>query len=92
MNEILNIFFFAAALGLQYFLSSRNSAYWGAIIPVLFTASLTWMLVNDRIHSTLAYVLVPLGLLLLLEQWSRGRKEQRKNRQRELDKMRTHDL
>ncbi|RDW16166.1 hypothetical protein [Oceanobacillus chungangensis] len=93
MNEIVSILLIVATLALQYLLSSRNNVYLGAIVPILFVAGLTWMLITDRIESILAYVLfLIVGLVFLLQQWSHGRNTLRKNRQRELDKMKTHDI
>lgn len=93
MNDLLFALLAAAALALQYFLSSRHNAYFGAIIPLLFISGLTWMLFTDRVESPLKYVLI-LGviLLFLLEQWSRGRKALRRNTQKELDRMNRQDI
>lgn len=93
MNDFLFPLLAAAALALQYFLSSRHNFYFGAIIPILVISGLTWMLFTDRVESPLKYVLI-LGviLLFLLEQWSRGRKALRRNTQKELEKMKRQDI
>ncbi len=93
MNELISILLIITALTLQFFLSSRNNGYLGAIVPVLFLAWLTWMFATDRIESTLAYGLfLVIGLLFLLQQWSSGRRTFRKRSQNELEKMRKHDI
>lgn len=86
-------FIIAGMLGIQYFFSTRNSVYWGAIIPVLLVIWLTWMLITVRIESILAYVLILIvGIIFLIEQWSNGRKSLRKHRKKELEKMQSHDM
>lgn len=88
-----NVFIIAGMLGLQYFFSTRNSVYWGAIIPIAFLAVLTWMLVTNRIEHTLVYILILLaGMLFLIAEWNRGRKSLHKRREKELEKMATYDM
>lgn len=83
----------AGFLGLQFFLSARDSAYWGAIIPVLFISWLTWLLVSGEIKSILAYLLIlSIGFIVLLLEWSEGRKALRNRREKELAKMRSYDM
>jgi hypothetical protein len=83
----------AGFLGLQYFLSSRNNVYWGAIIPVLFVSWSTWMLLTARVDSILAYMLILIvGFIVLLMEWSEGRKSLREKRKKELAKMKSFDM
>lgn len=83
----------AGVLAVQFFFSTRNRAYWGAVIPVAYAACLTWMFANHRIESAMQYVLVLLtGLLFLFGEWRSGRIYYHKKRNKELDKMRTSDL
>lgn len=78
---------------MQYFFSTRNNVYWGAIIPVLFVTWLTWRLFTTHIESILAYVLILLvGLAFLTGQWYSGRESLHKQRKKELNKMKTHDI
>lgn len=71
---------YAGFLGVQYFLSTRKSAYWGGIIPVLFVFWLSWQFSTAQIESVIAYIVILLvGLLFLSEQWSMGRKSLQKN-------------
>lgn len=66
---------YAGFLGVQYFLSTRKSSYWGAIIPILFVSWLSWKFITAQIESVIAYIVILLvGILFLSEQWSMGRK------------------
>lgn len=77
----------------QYFMASRNSFILGAIIPLMFTAVMTWMFTTNRIESkTMFIVLLLVGLIILIEEWVRGRKSLRKRHQKEMDIMKTKDL
>lgn len=89
-----DVLIIAAFLGVQYFLSTRNHVYFGAIIPVIYTAWLTWMFATSRFESSLlAYILILLvGLAFLIEQWHQGRKSLRERRKKELEKMKSHDM
>ncbi|MBM7578132.1 hypothetical protein [Jeotgalibacillus terrae] len=93
MNDFVFILLAAAILSLQYFFSYQRTVYFGAIIPALFIAVLTWMYANAHIDSFLAYILImAVVLLFLLEQWSRGRERLRGKRQHESDKMKTNGI
>lgn len=88
-----DVFIIAAFLGIQYFLSTRNSIYWGAIIPVVFVTWVTWMLVTGRIESFILYgAMLLLGIGFLVNQWGAGRKSLHKQRKKELEKMKSHDM
>ncbi|ABO67700.1 MULTISPECIES: hypothetical protein [Geobacillus] len=87
------VFIVAGVLAVQFFLSTRNRAYWGAILPVAYIVVLTWMLISERMENAIAYVLyLLLGLLFLIAEWQSGRKYLYKKRKNELDKMKTLDL
>ncbi|MBN6192934.1 hypothetical protein JQN58_39350 [Aneurinibacillus sp. BA2021] len=87
------VFIIAGVLAIQFFFSTRNNAYLGAILPVAYIVFLTWMLVTNRIESTIGYILyVLLGLLFLIAEWNGGRKYLREKRKKELDKMKTRDM
>lgn len=88
-----DVLIIAGFLGIQYFMSTRNSVYWGAVIPALFFTWLTWMLLTDRIESILLYgVIILLGSFFLIEQWKEGRKSLRNQRKKELEKMKSYDM
>lgn len=87
------VFIVACVLAVQFFLSTRNNAYWGAILPVAYIVFLTWMLISNRMNSTISYILVLLlGLLFLIAEWNGGRKYLREKRKKELDKMKILDM
>jgi len=87
-----DVFIIAGILGVQYFLSTRNSVYWGGLIPIVFVAWRTWIFFNES-EKLLAYVLILLvGLAFLIGGWYEGRNALRKKRKQELDKMKSHDL
>ncbi|GGK08918.1 hypothetical protein GCM10007063_34210 [Lentibacillus kapialis] len=51
-----NVFIIAGILGVQYFFSTRDSVYWGALIPLIFIVWRTWLLFTGN-ENILAYVL-----------------------------------
>lgn len=80
-------------LALQYFFSSRNSIYWGAILPIAYTVFMTWGYSTHRIDSFLKYIiLLFVGLLFLIIEWKNGRSHIREKQNKELDKMKTQDI
>ncbi|AGA58544.1 MAG: hypothetical protein C6W55_00690 [Thermobacillus sp.] len=83
----------AGVLAVQFFFSTRNRAYWGAVIPVAYAACLTWMFATNQIESALQYALILLiGLLFLFGEWRSGRIYYHKKRKKELEKMKATDL
>ncbi|MEK4800696.1 hypothetical protein MHI02_03755 [Oceanobacillus sp. FSL K6-0118] len=87
-----DVFIIAGILGVQHFLSTRDSVYWGALIPLVFVIWRTWILFNEN-ENLLAYVLILLvGLAFLFGGWYEGRKALQKKRKQELDKMKSHDI
>ncbi|MDM5330767.1 hypothetical protein [Neobacillus sp. CF12] len=93
MVDFYGVLIAAGVLAVQYFFSTRNSVFWGAIIPVAYIVVLTWMLVTSRIESAIAFILILiLGILFLIAEWNGGRKYLREKRRKELDRMKTHDM
>ncbi|MGI8351984.1 hypothetical protein NiCM35_19695 [Niallia circulans] len=91
--DFYGVFITAGILAVQFFFSTRNSIYWGAVLPLLYIGFVTWMLATDRIESFIAYILILLlGILFLLAEWSGGRKYLHEKRRKELDKMKSHDM
>lgn len=87
-----DVFIIAGILGVQYFLSTRNSVYWGGLIPVAFIVWRTWILFSSN-EKFLSYVLILLlGLAFLISGWHEGRRALLKRREQELDKMKSYDL
>ncbi len=82
-----------AMCAMQHFMSRRNNRLWGGIVPIIFVAVMTWLYITGGIEHVIKYiVLLIVGLLLLLGEWSRGQKSLRKQREEELIKMKAQDL
>lgn len=95
MFDFYGVFIFAGMLAVQYFFSTRNSVYWGAIIPVAYIIFSSWMFVTNRIEigSITGFIIIlVVGLLFLIAEWNGGRKYLQAKRKKELDKMKTRDL
>lgn len=89
---IYDVLIIAGILGVQHFLSSRESVYWGALIPLVFVGWRTWLFFTEN-GNFLSYILILLvGLAFLIGGWYEGRKALHKKREQELKKMRAHDL
>ncbi|PKG22611.1 hypothetical protein [Niallia nealsonii] len=93
MDDFYGVFIIAGVLAVQYFFSTRNSIYWGGIVPVAYIVFLTWMFITNHIESIIGFILILLlGILFLIIEWSGGRKYLREKTKKELDKMKTHDI
>lgn len=89
MYDVLII---AGFLAVQHFFSTRDSVYWGALIPIVFTV---WRLsmIFTRDESVLSIVLILLvGLAFLIGEWVNGRNTLQAKREKELEKMKSHDM
>lgn len=87
------VFIIAAVLAVQFFFSTRNSPYWGFVVPIAYFAFLTYMFATNRIDNFLQYILIfILGILFLVLEWKSGRKYFNEKTEKELDKMKTRDL
>ena len=76
-------------LFVHHFLSCRNHAAWGAILPVAYSGLLAWLFFIENKEFD-AFFLV--GLLILLGIWSDGRIKIQKKRKKELEKISVQDL
>lgn len=93
MPDLYGVLITAGVLAIQYFFSTRNSGFWGALIPISYIIFLTWMFVTNRIESALAFILaLILGILFLFGEWIGGRKYLSEKRRKELDKMKAFDM
>ena len=91
--DFYGVFIGAGILAVQFFFSTRNNIYWGAILPVAYIVFLTCLFVTNRIESTMGFILyLLLGMLFLCAEWNGGRKYIHEKRKKELDKMKTHDM
>ncbi|WP_214801298.1 MULTISPECIES: hypothetical protein [unclassified Exiguobacterium] len=93
MDILLKGLLYAAVLGAQYVLSSQKNVYLGAVVPLLFSAGMTWRYVNVESVSTIQYLLITgFGLLCLVAEWGKGREVFRKKQEKELERMSIQDL
>ena len=91
-GDIYDVLIIAGFLGVQYFLATRNSFYWGAILPIAFLA---WRgsIIFTADGKILSHILITiLGLAFLIGQWTAGRKSLKEKRKKELEKIKTQDL
>ncbi|WP_033827475.1 hypothetical protein [Bacillus andreraoultii] len=80
-------------IGLQYFLSRRQKAFWGAILPIAYIVLMITLLVAKGFHEWGSVVFYSiLGLLVLFGIWGQEREELNKKRQKELEKIQAQDL
>jgi hypothetical protein len=92
MNEWLQLLLLVVTFGLQYFLAKRESVYWGFLIPVIFIGTMTYYVLAGQVKVLSAFLVVVVGVAFLMEEWFRGRKDLKKERTQELDKMKSQDI
>jgi undecaprenyl pyrophosphate phosphatase UppP len=93
MTELTVFLLIVAMSAIQYFMATRNPFILGVIMPVIFIGVMTWLFITNRIENKIMYiVLLIVGLILLIEEWVKGRKALRNRRQKEMNKMKTKDL
>ncbi len=92
-SDFYGVLIIAGILAVQFFLSTRNNLYWGAILPVAYIGFLIWIFVTKEIESLMAFFLsLLLGLLFLCGEWNGGRKYLQEKTKKELEKMKAHDM
>jgi hypothetical protein len=88
-----HVLIFALIFAVHYFLSTRTSVYWGAIIPVAYLAYCGWIFTAQQVNHPIKLTLLLLfGLGMFLIEWEEGRKIFKKKQQNELNKMKTQDI
>ena len=92
MNEFVRLIITVLILGFQYFLSLRNSVYWGGIIPAITVIVMAYLVITGKSDMLRSLLITGVGLLFMAAEWRRGREELQKKRNKELNKMRTQDL
>jgi len=91
--DIYRVLMIAGVMALQYFFSTRNSVYWGAIIPAVFLVWTSSMYATHHIVSFKGFIILLLvGMLFLIIEWEEGRKYLHKKQAKELDKIKAHDM
>lgn len=89
---IYDVLIIAGFLALQHFFSTRDSVYWGAFIPVVFTVWRLSMIFTGN-ENTLSVVLILLvGLAFLIGEWVNGRNALHTKRKKELAKIKSYDM
>lgn len=92
MSEWLQLLLIVITFGFQYFLSKRDSIYWGFLIPAIFVAAMTYFVLVGQLKVLTAFLVVVVGVAFLMEEWFRGRKDLKKERTQELNKMKSQDI
>ncbi|MGP4039670.1 hypothetical protein ACTWP4_07185 [Gracilibacillus sp. D59] len=93
MNDFYQVLVIVALLALQYYCASRDNKYLGFIAPLFFLVWITWRFSTNNIESIVAYILVVLlGWLFLYAEWKAGRKYLEEKREKELTKIKMHDM
>lgn len=89
MSTFVSILLIIIIVGIQYFMASRKNPIWGVIIPVIYTIAMIYLYAINYYNSFLSFILFfALGLIFLIEEWNRGRKDRKKKEKYELNKMR----
>lgn len=93
MNELMYFILVVVVFAVQYFLSTRNNLLWGALIPIVFIAGMSWFYFENKVSNNIGFLIIALvGLALLIEEWNRGRRMLHKKRVKEIEKMKTQDI
>lgn len=81
-------------LVLQQYLSSRERAWLGAIIPTFYVLIIGTLLNTGELEliSNRNNILLSLGLVIFLGMWAEGRNSMKKRRKKELEKIKAHDI
>ncbi|WOH92077.1 hypothetical protein RZN08_04260 [Bacillus paralicheniformis] len=78
MNTIYILLIGFAILGIQYFLSTRNRTFWGAILPTAYIIFLVALSIHEGKSFASFYLPLIGGLALLLGEWIKGREALKK--------------
>lgn len=92
MNTIYILLIGFAILGIQYFLSTRNRTFWGAILPTAYIIFLVALSIHEGKSFASFYLPLIGGLALLLGEWIKGREALKKKREREMRIMKAMDI
>ncbi|AGN35217.1 hypothetical protein OIO07_17630 [Bacillus paralicheniformis] len=92
MNTIYILLIGFAILGIQYFLSTRNRTFWGAILPTAYIIFLVALSIHEGKSFASFYLPLIGGLALLLGEWIKGREALKKKQEREMRVMKAMDI
>ncbi len=93
MDFFLKAIFFTVMLLIHYALSSQKKVYLGAVIRVIFVATMAWRYLTVDTVSVKAQLLVMgIGLFCLMAEWMEGREMFKRNQEKELERLRIEDF
>ncbi|MPQ27106.1 hypothetical protein [Bacillus paralicheniformis] len=92
MNTIYILLIGFTILGIQYFLSTRNRTFWGAILPTAYIIFLVALSIHEGKSFASFYLPLIGGLVLLLGEWIKGREALKKKQEREMRVMKAMDI
>ena len=91
-GDIYDVLIIVVLLGVQYFLASRKSIYWGALLPLGFLIWRIYLIVTTNNNILAQVILLLLGLAFLYGQWVSGRKSVKEKQKKELRKIKVRDI
>ena len=92
MSDIIWVLICFIIVGIQHFLSTRNNAILGVILPILYTIVLTIIGFNLDKFTTAFFLALLGGLVILLGTWSSGRNSVKRKLEKEIEIMKTKDI
>ncbi|AMO85334.1 hypothetical protein B857_03876 [Solibacillus isronensis B3W22] len=91
-GDIYDFLIIVVLLGVQYFLASRKSFYWGALLPLGFLIWRIYLIVTNNDNIIVQVIIILLGLAFLSGQWVNGRKSVKDKQKKELLKIKVRDI
>lgn len=92
MSDILWVVICFIIVGIQHFLSTRNNAIFGVIIPTIYTVVLISVGFYLDKFTTPFFLGLFGGLVILLATWNSGRNYVKKKLEKEIEIMKTKDI
>lgn len=93
MSNLIEIAVIIAVIGWQHFTGYLKNKYLGALLPIIFTATVLFFLFKGQLHLNFSDIVMPIfGLVVLLGMYTDGSHSKEKKVQRELEKMKATDL
>ena len=92
MSELIGVLVCFLIIMVQYFLSTRNKAIYGALLPVVYTIVWTCMAFYLE-FSTITFLLALVGgLVMLLSAWDSGRNAVKRKLEKEMEIEKVKDV
>lgn len=92
MSDIIWVLICFIIVGIQHFLSTRTNTIWGALLPILYTITLTIIGFYLDKFTTIFFLALLGGLVILLGAWSSGRNSVKRKLEKEIEIMKTKDI